>query len=83
MGIMKTIHVRYSSLLQEQRGLNEETVQTEAENAASLFDELSKHHGFRYGCGMFKVVINDDMRSLTSLLADGDTVEFLPPLAGG
>jgi molybdopterin converting factor small subunit len=80
---MKTIHLRYTTLLQEQRGLSEETVQTESLNAAVLFDELCKRHGFRYRCGMFKVIINDEMQSLSATLNDGDEVTFLPPIPGG
>lgn len=80
---MKTIHLLYGSLLQEQSGLSKETVVTEASSAAELFDELRKRHGFRYGCGLFQVVINDQIQSLTSLISDGDSVMFLPPIGGG
>ena len=80
---MKTIHVHYNSLLYDQSGLTEETIQTEAESPVVLFEELAKRHGFKVGCGIFKVIINDEMKSLTSPLKDGDMVSFHPPIAGG
>lgn len=79
----KIIHIRYTSMLQEQCGISEETVYTDALNVAELFDELCKKYSFRFGCGMFKVIINDKMQSLTSKLQDGDIVTFLPPIGGG
>jgi molybdopterin converting factor small subunit len=83
MQLFKTINVRYSPILQEQSGITGEMVLTEAANPGELFKELSRRHGFQCGCGIFKIIINDEIESFTSLLKDGDTVIFYPPIAGG
>lgn len=80
---MKAILVRYGALLKEQAGLAKETVLTDASDAGILFDQLRQRHGFRFGCATFVVVINNELRSLTDIVNDGDEVLFLPPMSGG
>jgi molybdopterin synthase sulfur carrier subunit len=78
-----TVRVRYFAILREQRGLGEETLTTEAATAADLYDELRARHGFMLPSERLRVAFNDDFRPWTTPLRDGDTLVFIPPVAGG
>lgn len=80
---MKTILVRYTPQLQALCGIAEETVQTEAPNAAHLFAQLSEAHHFRTGCGVMRVLINDQSHPMSASFNDGDSITFLPAMGGG
>ena len=82
-GTNKTIVVRYFALLREQRGCDEETVETTAANALDLFDELRALHGLGLDPKSMKVVVNEEFCEWTQPLQNGDEVAFVPPVAGG
>ena len=46
------------------------------------FDELDERYGFP-PVGRFKVAINEEFGDWDAALADGDSVVFIPPVAGG
>jgi molybdopterin converting factor subunit 1 len=81
--VKKTVRVRYFAILREQSGLDEETVTTAAPTAAELYDELRARHGFVLARERLRVAFNDDFRAWTTPLQDGDTLVFIPPVAGG
>jgi len=80
---MKTLTIQYFAVLREQAGMSEETVQTRAQTAAALYDELRSRHSFHLLPEQLKVAINADFSDWTTPLEDGDTVVFIPPVAGG
>lgn len=80
---MKSVRVRYYAALREQRGLPLEIVDTPAETAAELYDELRARHGFRLAREHLRVALNGDITGWNSPLRADDIVEFLPPSAGG
>lgn len=80
---MKTLTIQYFAVLREQAGMSEETLQTEAGTAAALYDELRSRHEFRLLPEQLKVAVNADFSDWTTPLEDGDTVVFIPPVAGG
>ena len=79
----KRLNVQYFAILREQAGRSEEWVETTAKAPRELFGELRARHGFTVDPGSLKVVINDEFHAWTDALADGDTVVFIPPVAGG
>jgi molybdopterin converting factor subunit 1 len=79
----KTIHVEYFAILREQRGLKQEELTTEAATAAEFYDELRARHGFTLEAGRLRVAVNDEFVPWGSPLDAGDTVVFIPPVAGG
>lgn len=81
--LMKTITVLYSSLLQDLSHCAEEQIQTNAEYIIDFLVQLKNKYGFQFGCGTFKVIVNDEFKSLYSPLNDGDKIIFHPPMAGG
>ena len=79
----KTVRVRYFALLREQSGLDEETVVTGAATAADLYDELRIRHRFTLAADRLRVAVNDEFESWVTPVREGDTLVFIPPVAGG
>jgi len=79
----KTIRIHYYAALREQRGSENETLTTDAATAADLYHELQDRHGFHLRRDQLKVAINAEFGAWDAALQDGDTVVFVPPVAGG
>jgi molybdopterin converting factor subunit 1 len=75
--------VQYFALLREQAGRSVETIESSARTARELYAELAKQHGFSLGAERLKVAINDEFASWEQVLAEGDRIVFIPPVAGG
>jgi molybdopterin converting factor subunit 1 len=80
---MIDVTARYFAVFREQAGRDGERVATPATTAAELFDEIAGRHGFLDAMTRCKVAVNDEIVSWDTRLADGDTVLFFPPVAGG
>ena len=79
---MLKIRVEYFAILREHTGRESEEVETGAHTAADLFRELDDRYRFPRLASL-KVAINDEFRDWDTGLADGDSVVFIPPVAGG
>jgi molybdopterin converting factor small subunit len=79
---MARVRVEYFAILREHTGRGGEFVETGAGTARALFAELDARYGFPR-LPTLKVAINDEFRDWESPLAEGDTVVFIPPVAGG
>ncbi len=79
----ETVSVQYYAILREQRGCRSEEITTTASTAAELYDELKKKHGFSLSADSLRVAINDEFTEWETSLKSGDTVIFIPPVAGG
>ncbi|MFQ5634922.1 MAG: MoaD/ThiS family protein [Gammaproteobacteria bacterium] len=79
---MRRIRIEYFAILREHVGKNAEELQTAAPTAGALFDELDARYRFPDMARM-KVAINDEFSDWDAALADGDSVVFIPPVAGG
>jgi len=78
----RTITVEYFAVLREHAGKAKEQVDTGAATPADLYAEL--HDRYRFPeLQTLKVAINDDFSDMQTALNDGDTVVFIPPVAGG
>jgi sulfur-carrier protein len=80
---VKTVRVRYFAVLREQRGLDEERVATTAATAADLYEELRVLHRFTLPAGRLRIAVNDEFGSWDAPVRDGDSLVFVPPVAGG
>ena len=80
--VMKTIRIEYFAALREHTGLSREEVTTTAQNVDELYAELDGRHDFP-AMGRLKVAVNDEFGDWRTALADGDSVVFIPPVAGG
>ena len=77
------INVQYFALMREQAGRAQESVETHAVTPADLFAELKRKHGFSLSQDQLKVAVNAEFGTWTQTLSAGDTVVFIPPVAGG
>lgn len=78
-----TFKLYYFALLQDQRGLAEEEVSSEAQTVAQLYAELKEQHGFSLGQETLRVSVNEQFADWDTELNDGDEVVFIPPVSGG
>ena len=80
---MARVRLRYFALLRDQAGCGDETVETTATDAAGLYGELAARHGFSLERDRLRVAVNAEFADWSHVLADGDEVVFIPPVAGG
>lgn len=79
----RTLRVQYYAILREQAGRSEETLDTTAATPAELYDELRRRHPFQLAAAQLKVALNSEFSDWQTPLRHGDTVVFIPPVAGG
>jgi molybdenum cofactor guanylyltransferase len=82
-GTTRELRVQYFALLREQAGRREESVSTSAATPRDLFAELTARHRFTLSPDHLKVAVNADFADWSRPLNAGDTVVFIPPVAGG
>ena len=81
--VAKTVRVQYYAILREQAGRSEETLDTSAVTPAQLYAELQQRHPFQLAPAQLKVALNSEFSDWQTPLKHGDTVVFIPPVAGG
>jgi len=79
----KHVNVQYYALLREQAGRRDERLVTSAQTAEELYAELSRRYPFTLASRLLRVAINTEFREWSAPLAEGDTIVFIPPVAGG
>lgn len=80
---MTNVHLQYYAQLREQAGRTGEDVSTAAADLRALYRELRERHGFSLDADALKVAVNSEFSSWDRPLREGDTVVFIPPVAGG
>jgi molybdopterin converting factor subunit 1 len=79
----RTIRVAYYAGLREAARRSDEVVESRAERVADLYEELASRYGFVFPRDRLKAAVNDEFCDWNAPLRDGDSVAFLPPVAGG
>lgn len=79
----RRVRVQYFAVLREEAGRSEEEVTTSARTLGDLYEELSARHGFGLPRARLKVVVNEEFDEWTRPVREGDTIVFIPPVAGG
>lgn len=77
------LQLQYFALLREQRGLTEETVETDAGTPTALYEELRGRHAFSLPSDRVRAAVNGTFVAADAALKDGDRIVFIPPVAGG
>jgi len=77
------VRVQYFALLREEAGCSEEEMTTSARTMSELYDELRARHGFGLTRERLKVVVNEAFDEWSRPVHEGDTIVFIPPVAGG
>ena len=83
VGPLRRVKVRYFALLREQAGRGSEALETGARTPQELYEQLQRERGLQLASQFLRVAVNDEFGDWQQPLADGDTVAFLPPVAGG
>jgi molybdenum cofactor guanylyltransferase len=79
----KRIKIQYYAILREQAGRSDESVVTGASTPRDLYNELKSRYPFSLAHEMLRVAVNAEFGEWGQRLADGDSVVFIPPVAGG
>jgi len=83
VSVAMPLKIQYYALLREQAGRSDETFETTASTPADLYTELRARYGFTLSREQLKVAVNSEFASWSHKLAAGDSVVFIPPVAGG
>jgi len=81
--VAQTVRVQYFALLREQAGRSGEALDTCACTPRELYEELRARHPFTLRPDMLRVAVNSEFVAWEQPLRDGDSVVFIPPVAGG
>ncbi len=79
---MTQVRIEYFAILREHIGKSDEEVSTQAGTAGELFAELAERYAFPQ-MNQMKVAINEEFGEWDTVLAEGDSIAFIPPVAGG
>lgn len=82
-GPARQINVQYYALLREQAGRSSESLVTQAATPRDLYQELKGRYPFSLAPEMLRVAVNSEFGDWEQRLAEGDSVVFIPPVAGG
>lgn len=79
----RRINVQYYALLREQAGRSSESLISTAATPRELYQELKARYPFSLAPEMLRVAVNSEFGDWGQRLRDGDSVVFIPPVAGG
>lgn len=79
----KRIKVQYYAILREQARRSDETLATSAATPRDLYEELRARYSFSLAPELLRVAVNAEFGDWSQRLSDGDSVVFIPPVAGG
>lgn len=79
----RQINVQYYALLREQAGRSSESLVTAAVTPRELYEELRGRYPFSLAPEMLRVAVNSEFGDWGQRLSEGDSVVFIPPVAGG
>lgn len=77
------VRIQYYAVFREQRGLAEETLVTAATTPAELYAELRARHGFTVAANLVRAAVNGAFAPMNQRVTSGDSIVFIPPVAGG
>ncbi len=77
------INLTYYAMFREEAGCSGEVLEIENSGAADLFDRLKIKYNFSMKRAHVRLAINDAFVDWATPLSDGDSVVFIPPVAGG
>lgn len=79
----KEINLIYFAKIRQLTKIDQERILTSALNAREFYKELQKKYDFNFPENYLKVAINEEYSSFETELKSGDTLVFIPPVAGG
>ena len=80
----RQLQVRFFAVLREQAGCSSIAVESSASDAAALYAELQgRFPRLTFPAALLRVSLNERYADMAAVLAAGDRVVFIPPVAGG
>lgn len=80
---VKQLTVSYFAQLRELTGTSSETIDTDSETPAGLFEELRAKYKLPLKRKGMMVAVNGDFADWSHPLTEGEEIVFIPPVAGG
>ena len=77
------VRLLYFASLADRAGCAEESVETNARDPATLYDEIHERHTFNLGRDRVRVAVNGEIVNWNHPLNEDDEIVFLPPVSGG
>jgi molybdopterin synthase sulfur carrier subunit len=77
------INVNYYAMFRESAGCSGERVDAESGDAVALFELLKEKYTFSMSRSHVRLAVNDAFVDWDTPLNDGDSIVFIPPVAGG
>ena len=78
------VEIIYFAQLRDSTQKESETLQLEdGDTALSVYTRLSHKYGFTLSADELRVAVNDEFSQFDHSLSGGETLVFLPPVAGG
>ncbi|MDF7800571.1 MoaD/ThiS family protein [Pontiellaceae bacterium B1224] len=77
------INVNYYAMFREAAGCSNEVVEAASSNAVELFESLKTKYDFAMCRSHVRLALNDAFVDWDTPLNDGDSIVFIPPVAGG
>jgi molybdopterin-guanine dinucleotide biosynthesis protein A/molybdopterin converting factor small subunit len=81
--VARQINIQYYALLREQAGRSTEILVTTAATPRQLYEQLRERYPFSLAPEMLRVAVNSEFSDWEQRLNAGDSVVFIPPVAGG
>ncbi|HVU18519.1 MAG TPA: molybdopterin converting factor subunit 1 [Candidatus Didemnitutus sp.] len=82
-GPSRRVHLEFFARLREEAGCDRLELETVAANPAELYAELGRQRGLTVPVRALRVAINARYAAMDTPLQEGDTIAFIPPVAGG
>jgi molybdopterin converting factor subunit 1 len=79
----REIKLIYFAKVRQLTGIDQEIITTNALTARDIYLELQKKYDFNFPDNYLRVAINEEYSSFDTELQSGDTLVFIPPVAGG
>lgn len=77
------VRMQYFASMREDRGCDEEVIETSLQTLGELYDQLRQQYGFSLERKKVRVAVNDTFVSWDVAPREGDLVVFIPPVGGG
>lgn len=74
----------FASLAEKaQQGQQQLSLAEDSLSLSELYTQLQQQYGFELDTSKVRVAINDEFASWDDAINEGDTIAFIPPVAGG
>lgn len=79
----KKINLIYFASVRQITNIDSEIIETSSNTPREFYQELALKYHFKFPENFLKVAINEDYSNFDDQINDGDTLVFIPPVAGG